>query len=181
MNDKAKKVEKEAVDEMVKAVKAVAVPLKSALEKEIAEAPISNVLACYDTGVEFDSELIATEAAEFVLKGLVGSLCYNVIDGYRRNGQKMLNDALDQVDQAAERDAATPNEQTADRLHQRIEWAARMDVQQAYRKHLQKFVVALYTAVTGERYQQRVARSSYKPNSTEQLVAESLKARRHVS
>lgn len=177
MNDKAKNVEKDTVDAMVASIKLVSVPLKSALEQVINDAAISNVIACYDTGVEFDNEQIATEAADFVLKGLVGALCYNVIDGFRGNGSKMLNNALDQVDQAAERDANFRTEKSADQLHQRIEWAARMDVQQAYRKSLQPFVTALYTAITGERYQQRVATSAEKPNSPEQSTASNLRDR----
>ena len=182
MNDKAKKVETETVDEKVRDIKLVSEPLKSALEAVINNAPIGNTIACYDTGVEFDSEQIATDAAQFVLKGLVGALCYNVIDGHRGNGQQMLNNALDQVDQAAERDANFRTEKSADQLHQRIEWACRMDVQQAYRKSLHEFVTALYTAVTGERYQQRAATSSAsRPDSNEQSVAESLKARRSAT
>ena len=179
MNRKANEVKNDSINEKVAEIKAVSEPLKSALETVIENAPIGNVLACYDTGAEFDSEQIATDAAEFVLKGLLGAFCYNVIDGYKGNGQTMLNNALDQVDQAAERDANLRTEQTADRLHQRIEWAARMDVQQAYRKALQPFATALYTAVTGERYQRRVASSaSEKPNSPEQSVASTIRARR---
>lgn len=185
MNDKTDKaaVAKEAtIDAGVAELKAVAVPLKTALEAVINAAPISNTMACYDNGIDFDAEVIASDAAEFVLKGLIGALCYNVIDGHRGNGQKMLNNALDQVDQAAERDANFRTEKSADQLHQRIEWAARMDVQQAYRKSLQDFVLKLYTAVTGERYQQRVATSSAgRPDSKEQGVAASLKARRSAA
>lgn len=177
MNDKAKNVEKVDVDNAMREIKLVSEPLRAALEAVINDAAIGNVIACYDTGVEFDNEQIATDAAEFVLKGLVGALCYNVIDGYRGNGSKMLNNALDQVDQAAERDANFRTEKSADQLHQRIEWAARMDVQQAYRKSLQPFVTALYTAVTGERYQQRVATSSGKPHSPEQAAASNLRDR----
>lgn len=179
MNDKAKNVEKDTVDAKVAEIKAVAVPLKSALEAVINAAPIGNVVACYDTGVEFNSEQIAADAADFVLKGLIGALCYNVIDGHRGNGAKMLNNALDQVDQAAERDANFRTEKSAEQLEQRIQWACRMDVQQAYRKSLQDFTMALYTAITGERYQSRAATSSSaRPESKEQDIAAQLKARR---
>jgi len=181
MNAKTKKsVGTAAIDTNVKELKMVSEPLKAALETVINNAEIGNVLACYDTGVEFNAESIASDAAEFVLKGLVGALCYNVIDGYKGNGQTMLNNALDQVDEAAERDANFRTEKSADQLHQRIVWAARMDVQQAYRKSLQDFVLKLYTAVTGERYQARIATSNAKPDSAEQSVAEKLKARRQA-
>jgi len=182
MNDQAKNVQKEAVDKAVKALKKVSSPLKSALEAVINECPIGNVIACYDTGVDFPNKQICEDAADFVLKGLVGALCYNVIDGYRGNGQKMLNNALDQVDQAAERDGTFRTEKSAEQLEQRIQWAARMDVQQAYRKSLQDFTIALYTAITGERYQSRAATSNaVRPDSKEQGVAASLKARRRAS
>lgn len=179
MNDKAKNVQKDTVDEKVAAIKLVSEPLKFALEAVINAAPVGNVLAMYDTGAEFNSEQIASDAADFVLKGLVGALCYNVIDGHRGNGQTMLSNALDQVDQAAERDGTFRTEKSSDQLQQRIEWAARMDVQQAYRKSLQDFAVALYTAITGERYQSRAATSSSaKPDSKEQGIAAALKQRR---
>jgi len=179
MKNEAKNVDKETVDEKVAAIKLVSEPLKSALEAVINACPIGNTVAMYDTGVEFNSEQICSDAADFVLKGLVGALCYNVIDGHRGNGQKMLNNALDQVDQAAERDANFRTEKSADQLEQRIQWAARMDVQQAYRKSLQDFTIALYTAITGERYQSRAAASSVaRPDSKEQGIAASLKARR---
>ena len=182
MNAKTKNVSENDIDNSVANVKTVSAPLQSALEQIINDAEIGNVIACYDTGHEdFKADVICEDAAQFVLKGLIGALCYNVIDGYKGNGQTMLNNALDQVDQAAERDATFRTEKTADQLAQRIAWAARMDVQQAYRKSLQKFVTALYAAVTGERYQARVATSVGKPDSTEQSVAEKLRARRKAS
>lgn len=181
MNAKTKSVESEAVDSNVAAVKAIADPLKSALEQVINDAEIGNVIAMYDTGHEdFKADVICEDAAQFVLKGLIGALCYNVVDGFKGNGQTMLNNALDQVDQAAERDATFQTEKSADQLAQRIAWAARMDVQQAYRESLQKFVTGLYTAVTGERYQARAAVSIGKPESTEQSVADKLRARRRA-
>jgi DNA-binding protein H-NS len=179
MKNEAKNVQKDTVDEKVKSIKLVSEPLKSALEAVINAAPVGNVLAMYDTGAEFNAEQIASDAADFVLKGLVGALCYNVIDGHRGNGQTMLSNALDQVDQAAERDGTFRTEKSSDQRQQRIEWAARMDVQQAYRKSLQDFAIALYTAITGERYQSRAATSSSaKPDSQEQGIAARLKARR---
>ena len=150
--------------------------LKAALTNVIEETDVGNTIGMYDTGHEdFNAEVIATDAAEFVLKGLIGALCYNVVEGYRGNGQKMLNNALDQVDQAANADAQFSTEQTQDRLNQRIQWAARMDVQQTYRAALQDFVKGLYVAITGEAYQAKVARS-IKPGegSAEQNVASRL-------
>lgn len=182
MTEQTKNVEKDTIDQEVANVKAVSNPLKSALEAVINDAEIGNIVACYDTGhADFDAEKICSEAAEFVLKGLAGALCYNVIDGYKGNGQNMLNRALDQVDEAAERDAAFNTEKSQEQLHQRIEWACRMDVQQAYRKSLQQFVSALYAAMTGERYQARVAASNGRPETAEQSVADKLKARRRAS
>lgn len=180
MSKSTKSESGKTVDAKVAAVKAVSDPLKSAIEEVMSNTEIGNLIQCYDTGhADFDGAQIAEEAAEFVLKGLAGALCYNVIDGHRGNGQTMLNNALDAVDKAAERDANFRNEKSQEQLHQRIEWACRMDIQQAYRKSLQQFVVGLYTAITGERYQQRgVANSHGKPDTAEQSVAERLRARR---
>ena len=181
MTKQTQKVSEETVDSKVAAVKDVANPLKSAIEQVINDTEVGNLIACYDTGhADFNGAQIAEDAAEFVLKGLAGALCYNVIDGYKGNGQTMLNNALDQVDKAAERDAQFGTEKTQDQLHQRIEWACRMDLQQAYRKSLQQFVVAMYTAITGERYQQRVASSHAKPETAEQSVADKLRERRQA-
>jgi hypothetical protein len=172
-------VEKVAVDEKVTEINLVAAPFKAAIEAVINAAPVGNVLAMYDTGADFDAELIASDAADFVLKGLIGSLCYNVIDGRKTTGAKMFNDALDQVDAAAERDAQFRTEKSSDQLQNRIRWAARMDVQQSYRAALEPFVSALYAAVTGERYQRGVSRSDLaRPNSPEQGVVAALAARR---
>jgi hypothetical protein len=185
MNDKAKTVEEVTIDEKIAQVKPVAKAMKDLLESIINEVPIGNVIECYeaDSAIVIDSEELAKEAAEYVLKGVFGSLCYNVIDGYRHFGQKSLNDALDAVDQAAERDASTArNEKTADRLHQTINWACRMDVQQSYRKALQTPMLGLYTAATGERYAQRVATSgTNRPDSPEQSVAQKLRERRSAA
>jgi len=179
MKTNTSKVEVNTIDNEIETIKSVANPLKTVLEDIINNAPVGNILACYDTGAEFNSEEIAQEAAEFVLKGLLGALCYNVIDGRKNQGQKMLNDALDQVDRATEQDAQFRSEKSADRLHNRIVWAARMDVQQAYRASLEKFVLALYIAVTGERYQRHVPVDlSEAPASPEQSVAQKLRARR---
>ena len=172
-------VENVAVDSKVHEINLIAAPIKAAIEAAINAAPIGNVLAMYDTGADFNGEVIAKEAADFVLKGLIGSLCYNVIDGRKTAGAKMFNDALDQVDAAAERDAQFRTEKTSDQLQNRIRWAARMDVQQNYRAALEPFVSALYAAVTGERYQRSVARSDLKrPDSPEQGVVAALAARR---
>lgn len=178
MNDKTKTVEIEGFDKAGLAkLKKVAVPLKAALEDVINSAEISNVIACYDDGgVIVDAEEVASEAASFVLKGLIGSLCYNVIQGYTGNGAQMLNKALDDVDQAAARDEATPSQKTQEALHGRINWACRMDVQQSYRKVLQPWCEALYVAVIGERYPRPVARSG-KTDSAEASVARSLRDR----
>lgn len=182
MNAQTKNVEINGFDEKaMKALKQVADPLKQALEQIINEAPVSNTLACYDTGAEFDGAEIAADAAEFVLKGLIGAFCYNVVEGYKGNGQTMLNRALDQVDEAAERDATFRTEKSADQLHQRIVWAAKMDVQQAYRLALQPYAEALYTVITGERYTRKVDRTVGKPASEEQSVADKLRERRQAA
>jgi hypothetical protein len=170
-------VSNEEVTKLVAEMKKVSVPLKKAIEQIINDTPISNVIACYDDGgVIVDSEEMATEAAKFVMKGLIGALCYNVIDGYTGNGQKMLNLALDDVDQAASRDANNPNQKSQEILHRKINWACRMDVQQSYRKALQDWSEKLYVAVCGERYPRPVARSA-RIESVESNVAANLRER----
>ncbi len=183
MNETTKTIDEKAIETAVAELKAISTPLKDALVAVIEAAPIGNVIACYDhSGVVIDAEEVASEAADFVLKGLLGSFCYNVIDGHKGNGASMLNQALDQVDRFAERDATFRTEKSADQLQQRILWACRMDVQQSYRKSLQDFVTKLYTAVTGTRYVQRgVATGGRKPDSPEQSVAANLRASRQAT
>lgn len=177
MNSKTKTVTKKEVDSKVAQIKKISVPLKSAIEQVINDTDVGNVIACYDDGgVIVDAEETAKDAAEFVLKGLIGSLCYNVINGYTGIGQQRLNEALDKVDQAAAQDESNPSQKSQEWLHNRINWACRMDVQQSYRKALQKFTEELYTAVTGERYTRPVARSG-KTDSPEASVARSLRDR----
>jgi len=179
MNANTDKVEESGLDhDALKAMKEVSIPLKAAIETIINELPVEGVFKDYDgEGVMIDREVVAADAATFVLKGLIGSLCYNVIQGYTGNGQTMLNRALDQVDQAAERDASTAsNQKTQDTLHARINWACQMDVQQSYRKALQEWTEQLYCAVTGDRYPRPVATSG-KTDSPEAEVARNLRDR----
>ena len=180
----SKKVTAEAVDTKVAAMRAVVGPFQEAVNAAMESADIGQILTFYDVE-KYDknaAKVLTKEAAEFVIRGFVGALCYNVFDGYRNNGQKMLNDALDKADAAAERDALLRTEQTGERLHNALNWAARMEVQQAYRKALQEWASGFYTAVTGERYAQKVARSDRgAPDSAEQAVAAKLRERRAQS
>jgi len=179
MNDKDKKAQQATVDAKVAFLKTVSIPFNAALEQILSDAAIGNTLAMYNTGVEFKPEEIANEAGLFVIKGLIGSLCYNVIEGAKRGVQK-LAEAEDQMDSASNRDDTFRTEKSADQLHQRIVWCAKMDVQQVYRAALQEFVLGLYTSITGERYQQSAARSDRKGgvDSPEQSVVEKMRARK---
>jgi len=170
-----------AVDEAIAEMKELSIPLTQAIKKIIDETYIGNVIAIYDTEVDFDSAEVCKDAAEFVVKGIVGAICYNLFQGFLDQGAKALNRALDQVDSAAERDAGGGNEQSQDQLAERIKWAARMDVQQSYRKALREWSAKLHVAVTGERYSGKGApRLTNRPDSLEQSTAAKLRARRRA-
>jgi len=186
MNAKTKTaVEKVAVEEVVKSevdilterVKAVRDVLVGAIAEVINETEVGNVLATYDTGVEFDSVEIAKEAGEYVIAGLLQSLCYNVFEGYKSHGAKSLAKAEDDMFKASEKDAWNGTEKSAEILEGRIQWCAKMDVQQSYRKALQQFCSGLYTSQTGERYSGQPA-NGRKTESPEQDAITRLRAKK---
>jgi hypothetical protein len=185
MTKRTKKTPKKAeVSALVKLAHSVADPLLIAIQTVLDEPEVAtkvgNTLALYDTGVEFDSEKLASEALQFILKGFAGSLCYNIQEGYKRGHQK-LAEAEDEMIKASFRDENSPSERSAELLHGRIEWCAKMDVQQVYRKAMEQFALGIYTAMTGERYQSST-RSSGKSgvDSPEQNVVATLRARKEA-
>lgn len=166
------------IDKKVETVKAVRDALVGAVTDILNETEVGNVLAMYDTGVAFNSEEIAKEAGEYVISGLVQSLCYNVFEGYKTHGAKSLAKAEDDMFKASEKDAWNGTEKSAEILEGRIEWCAKMDVQQSYRKALQQFCSGLYTSVTGERYQGQPASNVKRTESPEQGAIARLRAKR---
>ena len=170
--------EKTEIDVKTERVKGVRDVLVTALTEIINEVEVGNVLAMYDTGVTFDSEAIATEAAEYVIAGLAQSLCYNVFEGYRSHGAKSLAKAEDDMFKASEKDSWSHTEKSAEILEGRIAWCAKMDVQQSYRKGLQQFISGLYTAVTGERYQGQPSANKSTVDSPEQDAIARLRAKK---
>ena len=171
-------VEKSDVDVQVERVKGVKEVLVTAITEILNDTEVGNVLAMYDTGVEFNSEEIATEAGEYVIAGLVQSLCYNVFEGYRAHGAKSLAKAEDDMFKASEKDSWSHTEKSAEILEGRIAWCAKMDVQQSYRKGLQQFISGLYTAVTGERYQGQPSANKSTVDSPEQDAIARLRAKK---
>ena len=186
MNAKTKKVvenvvvetpEKTEIDVLTERVKNVKEVLVGALTEVINDTEVGNVLATYDTGVEFDSHEIAKLAGEFVIAGLLQSLCYNVFEGYKAYGAKSLAKAEDDMFKASEKDAWNGTEKSAEILEGRIQWCAQMDVQQSYRKALQQFVSGLYASQTGERYSGQ-AKTGRKTESPEQDAITRLRAKK---
>jgi hypothetical protein len=188
MNAKTKKVlteevvvetpEKNEIDIQTERVKAVRDSLVGAITDILNDTEVGNVLALYDTGVEFDGEEIAKEAAKYVIEGLAQSLCYNVFEGYKTHGARALAKAEDDVSKAAEKDEWSRTEKSADILEGRIQWCAKMDVQQSYRKALQQFASGLYTSISGERYQGHSSANRKPLASPEQGVVARLRARK---
>lgn len=178
MTTKTKKsVAKDVVDAKVATSKSVSDPLMNVIKDVMETTEVGNTLALYDTGVEFDSEELAQDAAMFIIKGLAGALCYNITRGLQ-DGTKRLAEAEDQMIRASANDAEQRTERSAEQLHQRIEWCAKMDVQQVYRRALKEFVFGLYTDMTGERYQRKAPSVPGTVNSPEQSIAAKIQARR---
>jgi len=169
--------EQPLTDERVTAMKLVTGPLEAFLELIIESADVGNTCALYDTGADFDSEEICKDAAQFVINGLMGSLCYNVYEGYRGNGQKNFSKAFDDMRKAGDKDSYQRTEKSAEILQGRIVWCAKMDLQQVYRKALQTRIAELYVAMTGERYQPSGTRSKSAPDSPEQNALARIAAR----
>jgi len=159
------------------AAKAAVKPLKLHLLKIVNSTEIGNTVALYDEGLDPKfGERVGKDAATFVLKNLIGAMCYNILAS-QKQGVKYLADAEDQMLIAADNDASSRSEKSSDIYSQRIEWCAKMDVQQIYRKALEKEIMGLHVAFTGERYQPRVTASK---TDGSHKAAEELRARREA-
>jgi hypothetical protein len=187
MNTKTQKViEKVAVENATKSeidvaidrVKAVRDVLVTAVTEVLNETEVGNVLAMYDTGALFNGEEIAQDAAKYVIAGLAQALCYNVFEGYKSHGAKALAKAEDDMFNASEKDEWNRTEKSGEILEGRIQWCAKMDVQQSYRKALQPFASGLYTSITGERYQGQPTTDRKPVSSPEQSVIAKLRAKK---
>ena len=173
-----KVVTENSIDKKVASVKVVRDVLVDTITDILNATEVGNVLAMYDTGASFNSEEIAKEAATYVIEGLAQALCYNVFEGYRSHGAKSLAKAEDDMFKASEKDEWSRTEKSAEILEGRIEWCAKMDVQQSYRKALQEFMSGLYTSISGNRYQGQPSTERKPVDSPEQGAIARLRAQK---
>ena len=136
-----------AVDVIVETSKAIS----DAVASILGNTEVGNTMAQFDSG-NMDRETIAKESGERVVAYLIGALCYNIIDGQKR-GVKQISEAEDQLTRALYEDERSHNEQSAERVEGRLDWLARMEVQQVYRAALEKFVRGVYLTITDKAYE----------------------------